>query len=351
MSENEEEKPSAATASGESGQSADSFRTKMREAEQQFKVFLSQVEEMIRDRVGPMPPIIPPKPSATSPIRNARRCKPSEALSIARSTGWIARIVTPTNPTRGSEPKMSQSPRQGTEDTAPEALRQIANSIAHDFNNLLTAIRGYIDLAMGSMDPSTQTHADLFEARTYADRAAALTQQLLAFSRPHQHKPESLILNDIIRNIHPMLTLLLGSEMHMDLALANHLPPVIADRREIEQIVHCLAIYARSAGRQGGTVSISTRSRRDEGRDEVVLVIASDGPGAPMAHDSSATAANRTGYWAKPSAMPGVGIALADMLARRAGAVLQFEKGPGGVGTAILVVFGAPGANVTVRRP
>jgi signal transduction histidine kinase len=141
-----------------------------------------------------------------------------------------------------------------------EAVGQLAGGIAHDFNNLLTAILGYCELLTDQLGPDKRIGEDLREIMRAAERAAALTRQLLAFSRRQVLTVEPIDLNLVIRGMETMLTRLLGERIRIGTELAHGLPTVMADATQLEQVVLNLAVNARDAMPDGGDVTLRTRN-------------------------------------------------------------------------------------------
>ncbi|MEO5818237.1 MAG: PAS domain S-box protein [Gemmatimonadaceae bacterium] len=141
-----------------------------------------------------------------------------------------------------------------------EAVGLLAGGVAHDFNNLLTAIKGFASLLQMTLDETDSATEFLGEINKAADRAAALTAQLLAFSRRQLLRPESLDLNARVRDLDRMLRLLLRDDGELKLELAPTLNQVLADPGQIEQVILNLVVNARDAihGRADGVVSIRT---------------------------------------------------------------------------------------------
>ena len=138
-------------------------------------------------------------------------------------------------------------------------MGQLAGGIAHDFNNLLTTISGYCALAR-------ETHGDAIEelddiARA-AERAAELTGKLLSFSRRQELRPTELDLGDVARELVPMLRRLIGEHVKIALRSEGGRARVLADRGQLEQVIINLAVNARDAMPNGGTLTIETRCRR-----------------------------------------------------------------------------------------
>ena len=139
-----------------------------------------------------------------------------------------------------------------------QAIGQLAGGIAHDFNNLLTAISGHCDLLLLRHTPSDPDYADLVQVHQNANRAAALVGQLLAFSRKQTLKPERLDLRDVLSDLVHLLNRLLGERVTLRLAHSPDLGPIRADRRQLEQVLVNLAVNARDAMPDGGTIRIET---------------------------------------------------------------------------------------------
>lgn len=140
-----------------------------------------------------------------------------------------------------------------------EAVGQLAGGIAHDFNNILMIIVGYSDLLLTrhlSEDDSLRN--DLEEIRKAGERAAALTRQLLVFSRKQVLQPRILNLNYVFAGIEKMLRRLLSENIDLKSELAPDLKETLADQGQIEQIIVNLAVNARDAMPHGGVLRIKT---------------------------------------------------------------------------------------------
>jgi two-component system, cell cycle sensor histidine kinase and response regulator CckA len=139
-----------------------------------------------------------------------------------------------------------------------EAIGQLAGGVAHDFNNLLTAILGYSDLLTGQLQESPALLEEVEEIQKAGERAAALTRQLLAFSRRQVLEPKILDLNEVVRNIQKMLGRLIGEDVELSTALADGLPSVRADAGQLEQVIMNLVVNARDAMPRGGRITVET---------------------------------------------------------------------------------------------
>ena len=150
--------------------------------------------------------------------------------------------------------QMEERLRQGQK---MEALGRMAGGIAHDFNNLLTAIMGYADWLLTEIPDSTPAVRDpVNEIQKAATRAAGLTRQLLAFSRHQVVQPIVLDLADTVQELMPMLRRLIGEHIETAEEIIGHIPQVLADRNQIEQVIINLAVNARDAMPKGGRLVI-----------------------------------------------------------------------------------------------
>jgi len=139
-----------------------------------------------------------------------------------------------------------------------ESVGRLAGGIAHDFNNLLTVMKGYLELSISSLKLDSAVRQDLLEIDHAADSAAALTQQLLAFSRKQVISPVALNLNDVVRRVHGMLQRILGEDIALHIATDEALLPVRFDPGQAEQILVNLAANARDAMPEGGRLTLET---------------------------------------------------------------------------------------------
>jgi PAS domain S-box-containing protein len=142
-----------------------------------------------------------------------------------------------------------------------EAIGKLAGGVAHDFNNLLTAIMGYSDLMMVKMKPDSPFRDGVTEIKKASLRAAALTQQLLAFSRKQIMKTRIVDINITVKGMEKMLKRLIGE----DIRLVSHLEPEVhrirADSGQLEQVILNLSINASDAMINGGTLTIKTENK------------------------------------------------------------------------------------------
>ena len=150
-----------------------------------------------------------------------------------------------------------------------EAIGRLAGGVAHDFNNLLTSILGGSSLILERLGADVTVRAEVEKIQSAAERAASLTQQLLAFSRRQVVEPRVLDLNALAAHTAKMLERLLGEEIRLQLSFDPASGPVRADEGQISQVLINLAVNARDSMPASGTIRIATST----------LVIANTGPG------------------------------------------------------------------------
>jgi len=148
--------------------------------------------------------------------------------------------------------------RQFVQSQKMQAIGQLAGGVAHDFNNLLTAIIGYCDLLLQRHRMGDPSFSDIMQIRQNANRAANLVRQLLAFSRQQTLRPRVLDLTDVIAELSHLLARLMGERISVDVVHGRDLKPVKVDQGQFEQVVINLAVNARDAMQDGGTLAIRT---------------------------------------------------------------------------------------------
>lgn len=147
-----------------------------------------------------------------------------------------------------------------------EAVGRLAGGIAHDFNNLLMVISGYCEFLLERIGADPGVRGPAQEIANAANRATALTRQLLAFSRKQMLVPKVLDLNAVVTENFKMLTRLIGEDIELVMVPGNDLGPTEADPGQIEQVIMNLAVNARDAMPRGGKLTIETANvSLDEG--------------------------------------------------------------------------------------
>ena len=181
-----------------------------------------------------------------------------------------------------------------------ESIGRLAGGVAHDYNNLLTSIIGYCELLASSAPENNSQQDWLAEILAAANRAAALTQDLLAFSRRQMITPKPMNLNDTVRKLQGRLRMILGERVQLFTRLDPDLENTLLDQGQIEQVLLNLALNAREAMPEGGVVNITTRSAKATARD---AIRASDAGAATAA--SSAGALNAASAASGREILPG----------------------------------------------
>ena len=150
-----------------------------------------------------------------------------------------------------------------------EAFGRLAGGVAHDFNNLLTIFSGYTDMLLVDLTPQDPRREYLEEMQRAAERASALTSQLLAFSRLQRFSPRTVHLGNVLLEMQKMMRRLIGEDIELVVNVADNLACVLADPRQIETVLINLAVKARDAMPGGGrllldasTVTIRPSDRR-----------------------------------------------------------------------------------------
>jgi PAS domain S-box-containing protein len=225
-----------------------------------------------------------------------------------------------------------------------EAIGRLAGGVAHDFNNLLQVITANTLFARERLPEESPVQSDLAEIDTAADRAAALTRQLLAFSRRQVLNPARLNVNRVVTTVERMLRRLIGADVTLVTDLQPDLSLVYADAGQLEQVLMNLAVNARDAMPEGGTLAIETQEVRVDAADAAGLA-----PGAYVAlrvrdtgvgMDEATQAQMFEPFFTTKEAGRGTGLGLATVygiVAQSGGQVLvESEPGAGSTFTVLL---------------
>jgi two-component system cell cycle sensor histidine kinase/response regulator CckA len=278
-----------------------------------------------------------------------------DAQNRAARLRWTIRDLSRTKAAeealRSSEERLRHSQRL-------EAVGRLAGGIAHSFNNLLAAISFQCELLFESIPPEDGRRVHVEEIQHSGERAAALARQLLAYGRKQTLQPQTLSLNDVLREMAPMLRRLIGEHIRLEIALDPEDGAVHVDLGQIEQVVLNLVVNARDALRAGGTLRLAVESL-DLAAGEVAelpagsyvrLTVADTGPGMSpevMEHlfePFFTTKARGEGT--------GLGLATVHGIVHQSGGQIQVASGPGqGASFAILLPRAADGAEASPLRP
>lgn len=159
-----------------------------------------------------------------------------------------------------AEARIERAEEQLRQSQKMEAVGRLASGIAHDFNNLLTAIRGNAEFLLQDLDPEGDSHADAEEIKRAADRAAALTAQLLTFGRKQALNPRVLELNALVAGIEKILRRVIGEDIEFVTRLDPSLRRVRVDSGQIGQVLMNLAVNARDAMPRGGKLIVRSQN-------------------------------------------------------------------------------------------
>ena len=171
-----------------------------------------------------------------------------------------------------------------------EAVGTLAGGIAHDFNNALTGIIGFADLLRMRLKKEPKLQGDVDEILKCAERASTLTKQLLAFARRQVIEPMSLEINTVVRDLSRLMKKVSGEQIEVRTRLTEGIPPIFADRGQLEQVILNLCLNSRDAMPGGGEFLVSTDAVVLEGeRVEdsalmptgryILLAVTDNGPG------------------------------------------------------------------------
>ncbi|HKQ71601.1 MAG TPA: response regulator [Polyangiaceae bacterium] len=182
----------------------------------------------------------------TAPVRSVH----GDIIGLVGISRDVTERIETEEALRRSEEQLRQAQKM-------EAIGQLAGGIAHDFNNLLSVIDGYGQLVMAAL-PADQIREDVGEMLAASRRAAALTRQLLTFSRRQFVQPQAHDLNEIVTNVEKMLRRVIGENITLIMELSPTLGCAKIDAGQVEQVILNLAINARDAMPEGGKLIVET---------------------------------------------------------------------------------------------
>jgi two-component system cell cycle sensor histidine kinase/response regulator CckA len=204
------------------------------------------------------------------------------------------------------------------------AARRLSAGVAHDFNNALTSISAYAHLALSRLEPQDPVHADVRQIVRAAEHAGRLVTELQAFSRGEQAERATVDVNQCVRDVGRLLTVVLGEQIELELRLAARVPGIETNVGALEQAIMQLAINARDAMPGGGKLIIETRV--DE-RREVVLTFSDTGHG--MDEETRARAFEPFFTTKAGTGSVGLGLTTVQALVERLNGQLELKTGPG----------------------
>ncbi len=219
-----------------------------------------------------------------------------------------------------------------------EAVGTLAGGIAHDFNNALTGIIGFADLLRMRLEKEPKLQGDVDEILKCAERASTLTRQLLAFARRQVIEPMSLGLNTVVRDLTRLMKKVSGEQIEVRIRLTEGIPPVFADRGQLEQVLLNLCLNSRDAMPGGGEFLVSTDAVVWEGErledqaimpagQYVLLAVADNGSGMDDATRKRAFEP----YFTKKASGKGTGLGLSMVygIVKQNGGFVFLDSRPG----------------------
>jgi signal transduction histidine kinase len=228
---------------------------------------------------------------AAAPEAGCPGCRADVCLPAGARPGQLARVASvllDLHRTRAQARGARAVPPVPSTSARLESLGRLTSGIVHDFNNLLFVISGQVELARRVLGPGHPAGARLVPALQAAERAAALTRQLLAFSRGATPKPRLVDVNAVVAQLDRMLQRVIGEDVEVEVRAGQGLGQVRADLTQVEQLVLNLALNARDAMPGGGRLTIETHDVRVDGSDvtspappgrHVLLAVSDEGVG------------------------------------------------------------------------
>jgi two-component system cell cycle sensor histidine kinase/response regulator CckA len=226
-----------------------------------------------------------------------------------------------------------------------ESVGRLAGGIAHDFNNVLSVMRGQVELLHDDLEVLESARARIDSVQRATDRAAALTDDLMAFSRQRVDEPTPIDLHELLLGVRELLHQVLGATVALELHLEASPATIVADPNRIEQAVLNLAVNARDAMPTGGRLTITTAT--DPAPTQAVSLAVTD-TGAGMDATTRARVFEPFFTTKPPGFGTGLGLSTTDDIIRSAGGSIVVESELG-KGTTFTLTF--PAAPAEVPRP
>jgi two-component system cell cycle sensor histidine kinase/response regulator CckA len=223
-----------------------------------------------------------------------------------------------------------------------ESVGQLAGGVAHDFNNLLSVILTCVGFAQRELPGDSPVREDIEEIGRAADRAAALTRQLLMFSRREVVKPEVIDAGTLVRDLERLLNRTLSERIALRISIGPGIAPVLADRAQLEQVLVNLAVNARDAMPDGGTLAIAV----NPAPGGVRMTVADEGVGMePEVVDHAFEP-----FFTTKEAGEGTGLGLATVhgIVTDSGGTVEIDSAPGR-GTVVTIWLPATAEGVSVK--
>ena len=264
-------------------------------------------------------------------------------ISARRVDRRILAILRDVSERKAAEEALRTSEGRLRQATKLEAVGRLAGGVAHDFNNILTAILGYAEIV--ELDPVTTPglRRAAGEITASAERAAALTRQLLAFSRNQVLEPKTIDLGEVVRGVEDLVRKLVGASVELAVRTPTRPLWVLADRAQVEQVVLNLAVNGRDAMPEGGTLVVEAseddcEDSRDGGPSGrcARLTVTDDGAGM----DATVRARAFEPFFTTKGRDRGTGLGLAMVygIVQQSGGAIAIDSEPGR-GTAVRIVL------------
>ena len=192
---------------------------------------------------------------------------------------YVVVVIRDVTEARKSEQQREELQEQLYQSQKMEAVGRLAGGIAHDFNNLLSVIMGYTSIMLMETQPGDKFHEFIAEINDAGVKASSLTRQLLAFGRKQTLETKVIYVNRLITDFQKLLRRVIGEDIELNLELCPEKVPVRADPSQMEQVLMNLAVNARDAMPDGGTITISTERMEPEEINYARIVFSDTGVG------------------------------------------------------------------------